>query len=408
MFSIAQRMCAITVLLLLLLGCASQVFTQQAAESNAARKNRAAAPQIIPFELYLNSLIFVRARVNDSAPMWFLLDTASTFSFLDTAKAESLGIKSEGQETITGGGGGAIGISFGKGATLEVSGVKLAHETFALTLWKKGYDRNVVGMIGAPFFKQFVVEIDYQARQLIVHEPRSYRYAGKGAILPLEFSDEIPAVEVGLSIGARPPLTAKLDVDTGAGQTLILNPAFVAANNLLGSTEGIPKTEGGSLAGKVTYYTRRAKTVRLGRFALENIPANLSSPGGLKIRDGVDGVIGNWLLSRFKVILDFPRSRMILEPSELFSVSPDYEMTGLRAVAEGKQFKIAQVFNGSPADEAGLKAGDAIIAFDGHPAAQMTITQLRQMFKQDGGKHSLLIERAATKLPITLQMRLIQ
>lgn len=286
MFSGVQRRRVIPlVLLILTLGCASRIFTQQNKGGEAAQKNRAASPQIIPFELYLNSLIFVEARVNDSAPMWFLLDTASTFSFLDTAKAETLGIKVEkveGQDTITGGGGGAIGISFGKGVALDVSGVKLPNQTFAITAWKKRYDRNVVGLIGAPFFKQFVVEIDYQARRLIVHKSQRYQYSGKGAILPLTFSDEIPAVEVGLILDARAPLTAKLDLDTGASQTLILNSAFVEKHGLLNSTAGLPKTEAGSLAGKVVYYTKRANTVTLGRFALAGIPANLVRPAARK------------------------------------------------------------------------------------------------------------------------------
>src|SRR5262249_7399940 len=71
-------------------------------------------PARVPFELHLNSLIFLQARVNGSEPMWFVLDSASTFSFLDAGKAEALGIRAENRDSITGSGGGSIEIAFGK------------------------------------------------------------------------------------------------------------------------------------------------------------------------------------------------------------------------------------------------------------------------------------------------------
>lgn len=361
-------------------------------------------PARVPFELYLNSLIFLQARVNGSEPMWFVLDSASTFSFLDAGKAEALGIKAENRDSITGSGGGSIEIAFGKGASLDISGVKLTDQTFAITQWRNKYDRNVVGMIGAPFFKQFVVEIDYQAKNLTLHNPQTYTYTGKGSSLPLEFSEEIPAVRVGMTFRTGSSSAAKLDVDTGAGQTIILNTAFVESHKLLSSTEGMLKFEAGSLAGKVSYFTGRSKTVTLGGFALESVLTNFSGQGGMKVRAGIDGVIGNWLLKRFRVILDCSHRRMILEPSDLFPVATDFEMTGLSLVREGAQFKIDHVFRGSLAEGAGLHAGDVLVAIDNRSASQMNLIQLRQMFKQDGSKLALTIKRGAETLWVTLHM----
>jgi ketosteroid isomerase-like protein/predicted aspartyl protease len=189
--------------------------------------------QKIPFELFRNSLIFVQARINNSEPMWFMVDTGSTFSFLDTAKADALGIKTEGRQTLTGGGGGSFEITFAKGLSLDVSGVKLSDQSFAITPWKNRYDRNVVGLVGAPFLKQFVVEIDYQSRNLLIHDPRSYQYSGSGSVIALDFRDEIPYIKVSVAIGARDPVEAGLMVDTGAGQTIVLDPPFVEANKML-------------------------------------------------------------------------------------------------------------------------------------------------------------------------------
>src|ERR1051325_10784580 len=73
------------------------------------------APRHIPFDLFRNALPFVKARINGSTPMWFLLDTGSTYSFLDTAQAAALGIKTADAQTITGSGGGQLDLTFAEG-----------------------------------------------------------------------------------------------------------------------------------------------------------------------------------------------------------------------------------------------------------------------------------------------------
>jgi hypothetical protein len=387
-------------LILVVLGAA--IFSQGLAQSTRQ------LPKQIPFELFRNALPFVQARINGSAPLWFLLDTCSTYSFLDTAQAEALGIKTAGAQTITGGGGGQLNLTFAGGVTVEVAETKLSNQPFAIMPWRNRYDRNVVGMLGAPFLKRFMVEIDYQAQRLIMREPQGYSYAGPGSIIPLEFPEDTPAAKLSLSFGARAPLEVKLCVDTGASQTLILNPAFVEKHQLLTSTEGMFKQEAGSLAGRVTYFKSRAKTVKLGRFALPDMLTDLAAPGGLKNRPGLDGVLGNTLLRRFRVILDYARSRMILEPSELFDVPTDYDWTGMWIVVEGKTYKLAQVFNGSQAAQAGLQAGDIIVAVDERPVAQMSLNELRKIFKQDGGEHALSIKRGAEVMQKKLQTLRIQ
>jgi C-terminal processing protease CtpA/Prc len=123
-----------------------------------------------------------------------------------------------------------------------------------------------------------------------------------------------------------------------------------------------------------------------------------------------NGIIGNGVLRRFKVILDYSRSRMILEPSELFALPYDYdfEMTGLTIVAGGREFKIDAVIKGSMADIAGLQAGDVVVAVDQRQASQMNLTQLRQIFKQDGSEHLLDVKRGEKTLVIKLKMLQIQ
>jgi PDZ domain/Aspartyl protease len=378
---------------------------------SSARPQRASAkvtnPRLglkVPFTFFRGALLFVQARINDSAPMWLMVDTASNFSFLDTAQAASLGIKSiGGGATITGGGGGAIELTYARGLSLEVAGLKLANQTFALTNWKNRYDRNVVGMLGAPFLEQFTVEIDYDAQQLTLRDPQPYRYSGKGAVLPLDFSDGLPTARLGFTVGASDPFEVKLHIDTGASQTLILNPNCVETHNLLASTQGMKKVQAGSMSGGVTYYMSRAQSVQLGRFNLSEMIANYAPKGGFKVNPGTDGVLGNGVLKRFKVVMDYARKRMILEPSDLYAVPFDYEMTGLILGASGKEIGVKEVIKASAAGDAGLQAGDALLAVNDRATSALSLTEVRRMFKQDGSVYTLTIRRGTETQQLKLR-----
>src|SRR6185436_2558563 len=53
-------------------------------------------PSLVPVDFYRNSQILVKARVNGSAPMWFIFDSGSTWSFLDDSVAVAMGITTTG------------------------------------------------------------------------------------------------------------------------------------------------------------------------------------------------------------------------------------------------------------------------------------------------------------------------
>ena len=48
--------------------------------------------------------------------------------------------------------------------------------------------RDLDGIIGAEFIRQFVVEIDYRARMLTLHDRDMFAYTGHGEALPLDFT----------------------------------------------------------------------------------------------------------------------------------------------------------------------------------------------------------------------------
>jgi len=69
-------------------------------------------------------------------------------------------------------------------------------------------------------------------------------------------------------------------------------------------------------------------------------------------------------------------------------------MSGLRMEAEGenlKTFRVKRVAENSPAFEAGVHQGDVLLAVDGKPTSELSLSRINQMFKQEGKEHVLEI-----------------
>jgi hypothetical protein len=377
-----------------------------AGAQNSKRKAqpRATAPSTLPaysIAVEISHLIFMPVRVNGSEPQRFILDSASTFSLIDSSVAENLGLKTDGQRRLRGVGENAFDVRFAHDVPLEVSGVRLMIKDLAVTpLTNKLYK----GLIGADLFEQFVVEVDYDRRVVSLFEPDQFRYSGRGEIVPLKLRDNIPVIASSVATGSDPPVNARLDVDTGAAQTLVFTRPFVESNRLLESTAGMLRMAAGGLGGRTLYLLGRVKTFNLGRFRFADCIAGFSQDQkGAGAATDRDGVVGNGVLKRFKVIFDYSRNRLILEPAELLDVPFDYDWCGLNIVVDGKDFRIDRVGPGTHADDAGFKAGDIILAVDGKAASEFKLNQLRGLFTQNGHEYLLSIRRNDQIIQLKLQ-----
>src|SRR2546421_4305702 len=97
---------------------------------NAAARHRferGRAALRIPFETASN-IIFVRTRVNNSGPLWFVLDTGASASIINSRVAKELGLRATRTERGTGTGG-EIEAGMIDGVTLSLPGVEGFNQT---------------------------------------------------------------------------------------------------------------------------------------------------------------------------------------------------------------------------------------------------------------------------------------
>ena len=94
------------------------------------------------------------------------------------------------------------------------------------------------------------------------------------------------------------------------------------------------------------------------------------------------------------------------EPAE---VTP-HEVTGIgiRPASHSDGFAIGQLFPGGPAAEAGLRAGDVIVAVDGEPTARWTLDRVARRLRSTAGtKVSLVVVRGADRFEVQLLRRVV-
>ena len=266
-------------------------------------------------------------------------------------------------------------------------------------------NRSFGGVLGVPFFRTFIVSVDYDRGQMYLADPKTFAYRGSGQSLRLEKQFLNPVVRVSVTVNGN-PTEARLAVDTSSRHTIVFNQRFVDDTRLSDLRERTVTLDS-PVAGR-THFVTRAESVSLGEATLKNVPVSLFQDPAIDAARELDGVIGNGLLRRFLVTIDLSNGRMILEPGALFEVPYDYDLTGFTIVANGQAFGIGSVERGTIADRAGLRPGDVIEELDGKPVRGMRLADLQRSFVQDGRDRLLKIRRLGVERTTTLKMLAIR
>ena len=356
----------------------------------------------IPFER-VGNFIYLRARLNDSEPLWFLLDTGATASYFDVERAKALGL---GQD------------NFVRGAALDFPGVKLLNQKFLPQRLGFGiYNGHAIdGLLGYDFISRFVIEIDYVANAVNLHEPSSYKYSGSGEVIPLTLLEDdsggkVPLVQVRITQRRRAPIKGKFIADTAVRTAVSFNTPFVETNKLLQFAQKTLQAPlgGGAMVRESKQPVGRVPRIQVGRFTFNNpVAIFFQTKQGILASPEFDGVIGAETLRRFKVIFDYSRQQLILDPNRYYLEPEEYDMSGVLLIAEGadfKTFKVRQIIENSPATAAGLREGDVISAVDGKPASNLTLEQVRTMFKRKGRRYQLNIRRGEQEFQATVKLK---
>jgi PDZ domain len=346
--------------------------------------------------------LLVPARIENSPPLWCELDSGGggPLVFIDAARAAAIGVQPTFYGRSAGPVEGSLAPDLRARVTLVLPGLKLPSQELVIKPGPLPGDKDA--SIGMLVLSRFVVELDHESPAVRLHEPSQFRYSGPGRTLPFTIEDNNPFTTATLTLRDGQQVEARMVIDTGAVASFAYFSRSFAIQNKL--TER-------ALASAPDTMGRTA--CRVERFALGALGVNrpvvhhFGTPGfGGKTEP--DGMIAIDFLRRFRVFLDYGRSRMILEPNRSYADAPVFDASGIRVHRipnTPDALRIYQVLPGTPAAEAGLQASDLLVALDDTPMQRMSPGMVQEALTRDGHESGLLIQRGDEVFTVRLKLR---
>ena len=356
----------------------------------------------VPFRL-IDGHIVVDAVVNGKSAT-FVVDTGAGGDIVRPESMERLGIVAPRQEGKyeANGAGGSQKAQLVKVSSLAVGGMAIADDTaFAVSL-------PVVlegdGLLGYGFLSHYVVTFDYTDKTLTICSPAAFVPPAVPA-LPITMSANVPTVAASVD-----GVSGSFQLDTGSGSGVTLTTPFVDRKRLRDRYPNrIETITGMGIGGALRADLVRIKEFTLGSTSVEGAIGELSRQKNGSFSDSrYDGNIGYEVLSRFTVTLDYPGLRAYFVPNDALKTPFTYNRSGIGITLNGERVVVGNVVRNSPADKAGVKDGDEIIADSGIPLNAGTLEQLRNHVRGAAGTSFTITvihrgETAHTDLTITLR-----
>lgn len=315
--------------------------------------------------LYADNLLFLAVSVAGGDPVNFVIDSGAGTTVLDSAYAERLGI--HGAASLPGlGGGGVRRAELATIPPLEVAGLRLDAQTGAILplaeMIETATGVKAAGILGFDFLSRFVTRIAYADRTVTFWDPDTFkagfRAFGSTVEAPLVMNlFSLPAtIDAGCS--------GTILLDTGAAHSL-LGRAFAERCGALART-GVTSAAYG-IAGEERSRTVRLDSLGVAGFTLTRPTVSVQLGGDSGFLAGpYAGLLGNNVLERFALTLDYRHQRVTFEPGPYFDRPRPPDRSGLvlaRGAAGGVW--VRGLIGESPAARAGLREGDEIRSIDG-------------------------------------------
>ena len=357
-----------------------------------------------PFKTLTGGIIIVRATVGDyKDSLSFILDTGSGGISMDSTTTERLGIKSEPSDRTIRGIAGIRKVNFAYNRTLHFPGLAVDSLNFHINNYdvlSSVYGEKIDGIIGYSFLSRYIVRINYDSMLIYVHTHGTVKYPRGGFLLrPVMVS--IPVT--GATVKDETEVSARFYFDTGAGMCLLLSSDFIEDSALLRSKTTWHVSQAEGLGGKALMRQGAAKWMKLGPYKFRNVPTYIfDDEYNITSYPYLGGLIGNDLLRRFNLIINYERRELYLTPNSHFREQFDYSYTGLGMYYVDGVIKVLDVMKGSPAEKAGFLEGDIIMAVKNN--FTQNIQAYKNLMQNPGEKVKVVIYRNGEPMVLTLRV----
>ncbi len=263
---------------------------------------------------FLNGVIVLRLNVAGRG-LDVALDTGFGFDMLDKSVFDSMAPAKSGDQSLV--------IADAQLGPAQVQGLSFESGSFY-----RHYDNglSVVGVLGYDFLANEVVKIDYDHESVEIIPPSDFVVPPDAAQFPVTAGDKVPVVEakIGDVTGSS------FVIDTGA-TTVVAFPqlanvdpdVFSASHELKDDAQNIYYRSFWPLCGQIQQVPYSVPEVSMGSVGVRDWAVWKVGDNSCFQPKGLDGLIGYDFLRLFDVYIDYPDSRIVLEPNSVYKNAPN-------------------------------------------------------------------------------------
>ena len=369
----------------------------------AIRFHQGTTARDIPFRYELGHII-LPVQIADTL-VEMMLDSGLGLNgavLLDPDIGEALGLAYSGQLPLGGGGTARpVVANVSRDAVLSVPGVTFSGQMLLVVTDPEPF-RNFPGrgIVGRTLF-DCVVEIDYAASRINLHQGSSYRPPEGCESFDVVFSHGIPVMEARVSTDGIVESPVKLIVDTGAVQLLLFDWTGMAVPRPPILVTGRERLLSKGFNGTILGATGRIARLQLGPHILRQVVTSFpdSASWGSAMILGQEGMLGNDGLRRFFVAFDYAHQQIHLRPNARFDEPFEFDMSGFvwEPTPDGTML-VVDVIPQSPAAESGVEPGDRILALDGRSPGELGWVEVERLLMRDGVRLRMTVLRGMERL----------
>ncbi len=336
----------------------------------------------------------------------FILDSGSGGISLDSTTVVKFGITPTPSDFTILGIAGIRKVSFVYNQKLKLPGLTVDSLNFHISnydILTSVYGEKIDGIIGFSLLNRYIFNINYDNSTIAIYSNGRIRYP-RGGWLYEPVLRTLP-VMAGRIKDAKISYSRFL-FDIGAGLCMMLNKEFIDDSSFLDKGRKLFAKEAEGLGGKVDMSLTVIKELRIGPYRFKNIPVFIfDDVYNITSYPYLSGILGNDILRRFNLILNYSKKEFYLIPNSHYSDPFDYAYSGIELYLIDGKIILGDVAARSPAALAGLKEGDVVIGINNFIG--QNLQQYKQALQSANEKVKIIISRNGKLMQFSFRLKSI-
>lgn len=361
----------------------------------------------VSFSQLIGGVILLKAQLgNHSDSLNFLLDTGSGGISLDSLTAEYLKVAKVPSDKTIRGIAGIRKVSFVMNQQLKLPGLTVDNLNFHINnydILTSVYGQQIDGIIGYSLLSRYILYVNYDSSYIDIYSKGRIKYP-RGGYLLKPFISTLPVQNIRL----RDELTiySRFLYDMGAGLCLMLSTDFVKDSGLIKKKRKMFTKQAEGLGGKIDMQLTVIKEVKIGPYKFRNIPTYIfNDEYNVTSYPYLGGILGNDLLRRFNVFLNYDKKDFYIIPNKHYNESFDYSYSGIELYFINGLIIIGDVAKDSHAEASGIKEGDIVLSIN--KSFNQNLQQYKAALQNPGQKIKIIVRRDQELLEFEFKIKSI-